>query len=188
MAAPARNRFFAWLRDLESRADAWAGKRMSPEEYAEARVLDQRLKANFWPWSAKFAVVVAFVGLVLLSFWPQLGLARAFGFAALGCIYVVVAVVSAWYGYRKYTKRQAWKVLVIFMLLVLGGAVTGFFVAHVNMGRSFSDIGPEKVARAISAAIVLGLALAGVLLGIAHLRLREATQKSARLQAEADRE
>ena len=188
MNAPARNRLAAWLKDLECRADAWAGKRLSAEEYAEARVFDQTLKANFWPWSGKFAVIVVFVGLILLSLWPQLGILRAFGFSALGCVYVLFAFVSAWYGYRKYTRRPAWKVLLVFMLLVLGGAATGFIVANVNMGRSFSDIGPERAARAISVAVVLGLALAGLLLGIAHLRLREATQKGARLQAEADRE
>jgi signal transduction histidine kinase len=188
MNAPARNRFFAWLKDLECRMDAWAGKRMTPEEYAEARVLDQRLKANFWPWLAKFAVIVVFVGLILLSIWPQLGLARAFGFSALGCTYVMFAFVSAWYGYRKYTRRPAWKVLALFVALVLGGAVTGFMVANFNMGRPLADIRPEKVARALAVALAIGLALVAILMGIAHMRLREATQKSARLQAEADGE
>ncbi len=42
--------------------------------------------------------------------------------------------------------------------------------------------------KGVAIALLIGIALASVLLGIAHLRLREATQKAARLQAEAERE
>ena len=185
---PARVRLIAWLRAVECQADLRAGKRLSAEDYAEAQAIDRTLKANLLPWTASFAAVVAFVGLVVLSLWPQLGIGRAFGFAALGCGYALMAVASAWYGYRKYTARPAWKVLLIFVALVVGGAVTGFVVANVNSGRSPWDIGPERAARGISVALAMGIALAGLFLGIARLRLREATQKAATLQAEADRE
>jgi MFS family permease len=188
MNAPARYRFLAWLKAMECRADAWAGRRLTPEEYADGRALDAELKRNFWKWLANFAVVTGFFGLILLGLWPHLGLARAFGFSAIGCTYVLVAFVSAWYGYRKYTRRPAWKVFVIFIVLVLGGAATGFVAANFNMGRPLAEIQPEKLARAIAIALSLGLALAAILMGVAHLRLREATQKTARLQAEADRE
>ena len=188
MDAPARYRLLAWLKNLECRADLWAGRRLTPEEYADGRALDALLKRNFWKWLANFAVVVGFLGLILVSLWPHLGFARAFGFSAIGCIYVLFAFVSAWYGYRKYTRRPAWKIFVIFIVLVLGGAATGFVIGNFNMGRPLGDIQPEKFARTIAIALSLGLALAAILMGVAHLRLREATQQAARLQAEADSE
>ncbi|HYC36222.1 MAG TPA: histidine kinase [Usitatibacter sp.] len=177
-----------WWRRVEARLDAWAAKRLSPEEYAEAVELDKRLKANALKWLGYFVVAAAFFGLILLSLWPKLGPTRAFTLAAFGCLYVAVAGVSAWHGYRKYTKRPAWVVFVVFIVLVMGGAVTGFSVAQLNMGRSLSQIDPEKIARAIAIALLVGMALAGVLVGIAQMRLREATQRAARLQAEAQGE
>src|SRR5687768_304143 len=112
-----------WWKRLENSLDAWAAKRLSPEEYAEALVLDKQLKRNFWRWLARYAVVVGFFGLLVWSLWPQLGLAKSMGMSAAGCTYILLAIFSAWYGYRKYTKRPAWMVFLIFIVLVLGGAV-----------------------------------------------------------------
>ena len=178
----------SWWRRLECRLDAWAAKRLSPEEYAEAAALDKQLKRNFWRWLGSFLVIVGFFGLIVLSLWPHLGVAKAMGMSAIGCTYVLVALVSAFYGYRKYAKRPPWMVFLAFIVLVLGGAVVGFGVANLHMGRSLTDIHPEKAARAIATALLLGIILAGILVGVAHLRMREAVQKAARLQAEADRE
>ena len=188
MNAPSRKGFVDWLKALECRADAWAAKRMSPEEYAEAVALDRQIKTHFWRWIAQFAAVTFAIGLIALAIWPQVGILRAWFYAALGCAYVLAAFTSAWYGWRKYTKRPAWKVLAIFVVLLIGGAAVGFAVGNVHMGRPLGEIDTAKGLRALGVAVALGLALASILVGVAHLRLREANLKASRLQAEAERE
>ena len=188
MNAPPRKGPLAWLKGLEARASAWAMRCLSPEEYAEASAFDHRLKDNFWRWLGQFALVTVMLGLIAFAIWPQLGFGRAVFFAALAAVYVLVTVASAWYGWRKYTKRPAWKVLAIFFLLLLGGAVVGFAVGNLHHGKGLADIDTAKLVRAIGVAAAVGLALASVLLGVAHFRLREANLKAARLQAEADSE
>ena len=178
----------AWMKRLEARGDAWAARKLSPEEYAEAVVLDKQLKRNFWRWLAWFALASVVLGLLVLSLWPRLGWVKAILFAAVGCLYLATAFVSAWYGWRKYVRKPAWKVFGIFILLLLGGAVVGFAVGNYNMGRTLDEVSPEKAARAIATAVLVGIVLATILVGIAHLRLREAGQREARLKAEADRE
>ena len=178
----------SWWRRLECRLDAWAAKRMTPEEYAEALVLDRKLKANFWRWLGQLCVVIIFTAGVVVSLFPHLGPLRALVLAAIGCTYVAFAIAMAWYGYRKFTKRPPWKVFTIFVGLVLGGAVVGFIVGNVQMGRPLADFSTEKAARAIAIALALGFLLAGLLVGVAHLRLREAEQAALRLEAEAERE
>jgi sensor histidine kinase YesM len=178
----------AALKRLEARLDAWAATKLSAEEYAEAVVLDKQLKGNFWRWSAWFAAAALAGAVILLALWPGLGFGKALAFAVFGCFYLLSAWVSAWYGWRKYTKRPAWRVFALFMLLLLAGAVVGFLVAHFQLGRTLADVSPEKFARAIGVALVLGIVLAGVLVGISQMRLREARQKAALLEAEAQRE
>ena len=176
-----------WRR-IECRLDAWAAKRMTPEEYAEARVLDTQLKANFWRWLGYLVVVIIFAAGVLLSLFPHLGPVRALVLSAVGCTYVAFAIATAWYGYRKLTRRPPWKVFAIFVGLVLGGALVGFVAGNLQMGRPLAEVSTEKAARAVAIAIALGFVLAGLLVGVAHLRLREARQAALRLEAEAERE
>ena len=178
----------SWWRRLECRLDAWAAKRLTPEEYAEALVLDRTLKANFWRWLGYLAIVTLFAGGVLVSLFPHLGPFRALVLAAVGCTYVAFAIAMAWYGYRKFTKRPPWKVFTVFVGLVLGGAVVGFIVGNMQLGRPLTEFSTEKAARAVGIALALGFLLAGLLVGVAHLRLREAKQAASRLEAEAERE
>ena len=42
--------FVSCMRRLEKSGDAWAAKRLSPEEFKEAQALDAELKRNFWRW------------------------------------------------------------------------------------------------------------------------------------------
>ena len=176
------------LKSLECRLDAWAAGKLSPDEYADAQALDRRLKQNFWSWLGKFALIVAFFGLIAQSLWPHLGFGRAMLYSGIVCTYLLVALVSAWYGWRKYTRKPAWKVFLFFMFLLVAGAATGYVIGNYHMGRSLTQVDPEKGARAIAIAVLLGTVLGGLLVGVAHLRLREANQKAARLQAEAERE
>src|SRR5690606_806474 len=127
----------------------------------------------------------AFFGLVVMSVWPKLGWMKAFTFAAVGCLYVLLAFVSAWYGWRKFTGKPAWKVFGLFVLLLIAGAAVGFTVGNHNMGRSITEMSAEKALRAMGTAVLMGIVLATVLVGVAHLRLREVTHRAARLKAEA---
>jgi LytS/YehU family sensor histidine kinase len=95
-----------------------------------------------------------------------------------------VVFASAWYGYRKYADRAPWRVFLVVFLLVLCGAAVGFLLGNLIRQRSLADIHPERAARMLAAMLLLGLVLAGTLVGIARLRLREVTQKAATLQAE----
>ena len=188
MDASSRPTLRARLKAIECRLDAWAEKRLAPDEYADARAFDRELKANFWRWLAKFAAVVAFFGLIALSLWPQIGIAQAMLYSLVACTYFLMALASAWYGWRKYTRKPAWKVVLLFVLLLVVGAATGWIVGNLHHGRPLGQVDPEKGARAIAVAVLIGTALAGLLLGVAHFRLREAMQKAARLQTEAERE
>jgi signal transduction histidine kinase len=188
MDAPSRNRFVAWLKELEARGDAWAARRMTPEEYADATVLDRQIKENFWRWLGRFAVVVAFVGLIVLSIWPQLTVLRAMFYAAVGCLYLLAVFATAWYGWRKYTRKPAWRVMLFFVLVLLVGSAVGYVVGNLHSGRPLTQVDPAKGAKLVGIAVAVGLALAAVLVGIAQMRLREAKLRAARLEAEAERE
>lgn len=84
-------------------------------------------------------------------------------------------------------KRDWPRWLAIFALAVAGGVV-GYAVGNLHAGRDLAEINPEKATKALALAMLAGGAIAGVLVGISRMRLREATQRAARLQAEADRE
>jgi len=188
MAAQPRIPLRERIRAIERRLDAWAARRLSPEEYADARALDLRLKANFWGWLGQYAVIVAFFGLIAQSLWPQLGFARAMFYSGIACTYLLVALVSAWYGWRKYTRKPAWRTFAFFMVLLVAGAAVGYAIGNYHMGRSLAQVDPERGVRAIAIAVLIATVFSAILIGVAHLRLREANQKAARLQAEAERE
>jgi hypothetical protein len=71
-----RNPVTAWLERLRGGSARWRSKCLSPEEYAEARALESRPMRDFWRWLAQFAVSSCSFGLIAMSVWPQLGIAR----------------------------------------------------------------------------------------------------------------
>ena len=178
----------AWLKRLECRADAWAARRLSAEEYAEAAALDVELKRNIWRWIACFLVVAGAIALLVKGIWPQVRFASAYFYSVVGGLYILAAFCSAWFGYRKFTKRPWWVVFAIFLALLVVGAMVGYVVGSLNSGRSLVDIDATRATKAIAIAVGLGILLGTFLVGIAQLRLREANQKAARLEAEAERE
>ena len=178
----------AWLKAVEARGDRWAARRLSPEEYAEAAAFDRTLKRNASRWLAYFLLATAGVALLAKGIWPDLGLARAVFFSGLACAYVLAVVSTAWFGYRKFTKRPAWVVFLIFIALLLGGAMVGYMAGNLNAGRALADVDPKRAIKAMAIAVAIGVVLVSFLLGIAHLRLREAAQRAARHEAEAERE
>ena len=180
--------FIPALKRLEARLDAWAATKLSPEEYAEAVEMDRKLKRNFWRLLAGFAVASALLAGILAMVFPKLGATGVIGVSAGICLYLVVAVFSAWYGWRRYTNRPPWVIFLMFIALVLGGGVVGFVVGGLAKGAPVSQLQPEKIVRAVGLVLMVGIALAGLLIGVAQMRLREARQKALRLEAETQRE
>jgi type II secretory pathway pseudopilin PulG len=189
METPTRRaRLGAWLKALEARGDLWAAKCLSPEEYADAAAFDKHFKRNIWRWLLYFLIAAAAIGVLAKGIWPALSYGKAFFFAGVGCAYILAVVSTAWFGYRKFTKRPAWVVFLAFIALLIGGAAVGYMAGNLNAGRSITDLDLQKAGKAMAIAVAIGIVLVSFLLGIAHLRLRETTQRAARLQAEADTE
>jgi signal transduction histidine kinase len=178
----------AALKRLESRLDAWAATRLSAEEYAEAVEMDRKLKRNFWRLLAGFAGALALLAAILAMAFPALGPGGALGLSAAVCFYLLVALFSAWYGWRRYTKRPPWVVFLMFIALVLGGGIVGFVVGGFAKGAPITQLQPEKIARAVGLVLIVGIVLASLLIGVAQMRLREARQRALRLEAETQRE
>lgn len=173
---------------VECRLDAWARTRLTDEEYADATALDQRIKGDFWKLCLYFAATAGFLALLIVGIQPSVHFGRAFFWSSVALLYALACVTSAWYGYRKWSGRPAWKVIGIFVVLMLAGFVVGAWVSTFATGKPLSDLNWEKIAKGTSIAMLMGIGLAIVLVTIAHLRKREAVQKAARLQAEAERE
>jgi len=176
------------LRALEARLDAWAARRLSPEEYAEALVLDRKLKRNFWRVLGAYALVSMLVALAVMGVQPESKFGAVLFFSALGVLYLVFTVVSAWYGYRKWSDKPVWMVFAVLIALVMVGGAIGFGVGTVGGGRKLAEISMEKYTRAAAITFLLGFFFAALLVGISRMRLRDAAQSAARLRAEAERE
>ncbi|APV49377.1 hypothetical protein BWI17_06600 [Betaproteobacteria bacterium GR16-43] len=180
--------FKAAAKRLETRGDTFARKCLSADEYEEAVALDLVIKRDFWKWLAYYVLASAFGALIVIGLRPELNAAKALFASAMVLLYGLVAVASAWYGYRKWANRPAWKVVAIFIGLMVGGFAVGLIVSTFATGKPLADMNWEKFAKGLSVALLMGIGLAIVLVTIAHLRQREAAQKAARLQAEAERE
>jgi signal transduction histidine kinase len=181
-------RFLAFAKRVECRMDGWARTKLSADEYADAAELDRVLKRNFWRWLAVFTIISAVLALFAMAIWPQLTFREALLYSGILGLYMMFAIASPWYGYRKWNKHSAWVTFATLMVLMLLGAVTGYAVVNVKLGKALTDVDPERLAKAVAIAMAGGAALASLLVGISRMRLREATQRGARLAAEAERE
>ena len=181
-------RFTGWLKRLEARGDAWAAKRLTPEEYADAVVLDRRLKANFWRWLGYYAAVSTAIAAVLVLATDKFAWPRALFIANAFCVGVLMCFLSAWYGYTRYVGKNARRHFVIFFLMLLAGGAVGLVMATLDTGRPLSSLTPEKFARTFAVAMLVGGGIAVVLAVVARLRSREVQQRVALLEAEAGRE
>jgi signal transduction histidine kinase len=169
---------------LLARIDALAASRLAPDEYADAKAFDAHLRRHFRRWLAYFAIACSAGALLAVAIWPSLSWRNAFFFSGLACINIFFLVASPWFGYRQWTRKSAALLLAIMVLTSLGGVVFGYFAA-AGMQR---PVDLEKMARAAAIAVLVVLALGSMLMGISRMRLREAIEKAARLEAEAERE
>jgi sensor histidine kinase YesM len=181
MTAPASPGLKAWLKRLEQRGDAWAEKRLSPEEFADAMALDRQLKQHWLRWLGWYLLVIGgvTVGLVLLKS-SKIAWGHAFLAAnALG-ICGLVFFVSAWYGYRKWTGERARRNFVIFLGALVLGAASAVGVDMIET--------PEKIPTLLGAILLTAMVAFAMITAIATLRNREVAQREALLRAEAERE
>ena len=176
------------MKRVEGRLDAWAARRLSAEEYAEAVALDRKVKRHFGRIAGTYALASVVVAMIFVGIRPQTSFWTALVFSALGLLYLVAAVVSAWYGYRKWSDRPAWKVFAILVALVMGGGAVGFAVGTFGDGRTLTDLTAERYVRGAAITFLLGMFFAALLVGVSRMRLRDAAQTAARLKAEAERE
>jgi LytS/YehU family sensor histidine kinase len=128
------------------------------------------------------------VAVVVMGIRPQTGFLPALVLSGVGLLYLACAIISAWYGYRKWTARPAWKVFAILVALVMGGGAIGFAVGSFGDGRTLADISTEKATRGAAITFLLGMSFAALLVGVSRMRLRDAAQTAARHRAEAERE
>jgi signal transduction histidine kinase len=176
------------LKALEARLDAWAAKRLTAEEYAEALVLDRKLKRHRWRTLSILALAVLLVAAVGMALRPQSGLGAVLLFGLAGVAGLGFTVISAWYGYRKWSGKPAWLVFAVLIAVVMVGGAMGFVSATIGRGKSLADIGMDTYTRAAAVTFLVGFFFAALLVGISRMRLRDAAQVAARLKAEAERE
>ena len=180
--------FMTAIKRLEARLDAWAATKLAPDEYAEALEADRRLKRNFWRWLGWLLLGVAFLAAIIFAAFPVLGPWRALAISAASSFYLLLAVASAWYGWRKYTRRSPLVMILAFLGLAVGGGILGFGVGVLSKGQALWPLDPEKIVRALGVVGMVGVVLGSVLIGVAQMRLREARARQDLLEAEAQRE
>jgi signal transduction histidine kinase len=161
---------------------------MSADEYADAKALDERITAHFWRYLGLFVLMAGLGAVVAIAIFPALDWREAFFWSGVVCMYLLFAVLSPWYGYRRWTRSPAWKIFAVLLTLTMVGAAVGFAIGSFRPGHAWSGASVEKAARAMGVSLLLAFGLTAMLVGIARLRMREAVQRAARMQAEAERE
>jgi signal transduction histidine kinase len=177
-----------WLKSLEARGDAWAKKRLTPEEFEEAVALDKELKRNFWRWLGAYLALTLSFGVLLWIVKPEKGLAESLILMQALGIGLLMIFSSAWFGYRRHARKGLWKQLAIVALLATAGAFVGGLGALAGKGELATAFADGQWGRSLAVGLLVGMVMACGLALIAWLRGRELRQQAARLQAEADSE
>ena len=188
MAFTPITRFVEFLRRCEKSGDAWAAKRLTPEEYQEALELDVKLKRNIGRISLYYLAIAAVGTAALYLLVPKLGLLRATLVANALIFGSLLAFISVWYGYRRYTGPRARRTFAYFVLSLLAGGAVGMLVATLDTGRPLASITPERIMKTVGAVLAGGAILVAIFWTIAHLRSRDVKQRMALLEADAERE
>jgi LytS/YehU family sensor histidine kinase len=188
MALQNPNRFVAWLKRVEARGDAWAAKRLSADEYAEAMVLDTHLKRRWKRWLFTYLLLATAGTVALATLTTKLGWARSFIVANLLCFGLLVIAASAWYGHRKYTGPKARRTYTVFLFSLFAGGAVGAIVASMDVGTPITEMSAHKLGTILASVTAVSVLLIAFVSAIAFLRGREAAQRMALLQSQAERE
>jgi sensor histidine kinase YesM len=178
------------LRSLKTRYDAFAERvlaSLSDIERRDVRSFDQWLyRGGGWHWLAGTILVTtggAWIASRLpwnMTFLEAAVLFNAFVFVTL------LAGLSAWFGYRKYSVK-AFRMVVISPLLALSGAFVGASIAGLVKGVNPFDwlYDSATLRHIVTGALVLGFLYTLIVALIANLRNREFRALAANLETEA---
>ncbi len=178
----------SFLTSCERRADAWAARRLSADEFREASELDRYIKANFWPLSLGYVAFTLVLGVLLIGVKPSIAFGEALILANVLLASLGVALAGVWFGYRRHQGKPLWRTAIVITAWTAAGAVGGALVARMASGKPLLEIAPAEVARFASAGILTGLIVSAFIVGATWIRAREARAREATLRAEAERE
>lgn len=176
------------LKSLEARADAWAGRRLSPEEFQDAVKLDQTLKTYWARALAAYLAVSGLITMLLIGIKPTLAVGETFVLANLLVAGMGIGLMGAWFGHRRHANKPYWKLGVFVVAITAAGAMVGAFIGRASRGKGVLDIGTEEFVRMLSIGVLTGLLVAVVIVAATWLRNREAKAREAALAATAERE
>jgi len=173
----------SWIRRL----DAWAARRMGPEELAEARGIGRSMRLNSARWIAIAVAVIVASAFLLHAIEPRLDVAQGVVFASVAYSLLLLVTIPPYFGYRS-LGANPWRKAATLLALGLAGTAIGFLIVLFEPGRNFGDLPEHARPIALAVAASFGVFVAFATLAIARLRLGEAERRAARLAAENERE
>ncbi len=173
---------------LETGADAWAAKRLSATEYADAKAFDVKLKRNFWRWLAAYLAIGAAAAVVLRAIKPTIEWHSALGVSYLLCFGLLLLGIAAWFRYSKFVGKKARRTFALLVVGMFAGGLTGAFIGALERGQSLLDTPPEKIRLMLTTVSIVAVVIIVCLGTVAYLRDRHVRAKLAALEAEAERE
>jgi sensor histidine kinase YesM len=175
------------LRRLHGRLDGLARAGLCADDLAEAAALDRNLWQHRWRWLAIILAALLLVMVLVHAAYPPMEWRSAFLLTTGIGVLLLLTVLAPYYGYRKIA-RQSWRHLAATVIATVVSALVALFVVWAFDPSTPFGVMHAKVVRALALSLLLGIAVGSITLGIARMRLREATQRSERMAAEADRE
>jgi signal transduction histidine kinase len=176
------------LKRWEARADAWAQKRLSPEEFREATELDRVLKANWGRLLLAYLGATVTLAALLVGIKRTLAAGEAFVLANVVIAALATGLTGVWFGYRKHAGKPLWRTALATTTLAAAGAVVGALLARLSSGKDLEAIAVEEVVRYVSVGLLAGIVVSAFVVGATWIRTREARAREAAAAAEAERE
>jgi hypothetical protein len=175
------------LKQWEERGDAWAAKRLTPEEFQEAVELDRHLKAHWPRILLGYFLATVVLAALLVGIKRALVFGHAFLLANLIIAAIGVGLAGVWFGYRKHAGKPFWRMALPSTLLTLAGAVVGTMLVRLA-GRGAAALDTEEIIRFVSVGLLAGLCVSILVVGATWIRTREARAREAAAAAQAESE
>ena len=179
-----RERFRRW----EARGDAWAAKRLTPEEFAEAAELDRLVRRHPGRLVAGYLAATFVLALLLVGIKPALPKGEALVLANVLIACLGFGLAGVWFGYRRHAGKPVWRTALAITALAAAGAVTGALLVRVVRGTGFGAVGVPELVRFTSIGILTGIVVAAFVMGATWIRTREARAREAAAAAQAEGE
>ncbi len=150
-------------------------QRLSPIEREQVRAADTPQAWRSFGWA--LLGILAFAATLATDLWlikPTIGWWTQFVAWTLVLCCFGFSALAVWYGYRRFSSYGSWRFAAAFVTLMVAGGLVGALGAHLGGERAFGD--PQtlrKFAVVVLTTLLLGMALAAVLLVVVRLRNRE---------------